>query len=87
MRQPQTGGHAERPLQKIAALTSRGRIHVGRIGYPPPTLPSRIRPLNKKGAVGVIYAPCVAIQRLAVKRSVAYPAVMNTAPGDVFWTA
>ena len=28
----------------------RGRIHVGRIGYPPPILPSRIRALNTEGA-------------------------------------
>ena len=46
--------------------------------YPPPTLPSTIRPLNAEGAVAVILR--VANTKLAVKRSVAYPSVMNTAP-------
>ena len=45
----------------------RGRIldQQGRIGYPRPTLPSRLRPLNTEGAVGVMRQ--VANKRFAVK--------------------
>ena len=33
-------------LLNLMFCVTRGRIHVGRIGYPPPTLPSRTRPLG-----------------------------------------
>ena len=65
-------------------LSTRVCIHDGRVGYPPPTLPSWIWPLNMEGAVGVMRR--VANARLAVKRRVAYPAVMNAAPGAIFMT-
>ena len=38
----------------LSVVECRGHIHVGRIGYPPPTLPSRIHPLSMEGAVGVM---------------------------------
>ena len=66
----------------------RGRSHEGTVGCPPPILPSRIRPLNTEGAVGVTRR--VASIRLAVAMRVAYLstylAAMNTAPGAVFTT-
>ena len=62
-----------------------GRIHVGRVGYPLPTLPSRTRPLNTEGAVGAMRR--VTNKRLAVKRRVACLAVMNTVLEAVFVTA
>ena len=42
-------------------------------------LPSRMRPLNMEGVVGVTLR--VANTRLAAKRRVVYPAFKNTAPG------
>ena len=66
-------------------IVTRGLIHDGRVDCPPPTLPSRTRPQHTEGAVGVMRR--VANTRLAVKRRVAYPAVMNTAPGAVILPA
>ena len=58
---------------------SRDRIHDERVGYSPPTPPSRMRPLNKEGAVGVMRR--VPNTRLAVKRRVVFPAVMDLLQG------
>ena len=74
-----------KPKKPHHSKISWGLIHAGMIGYPPATLPSRRRPQNTEGAVGVMRR--VANMRLAVKRRVANPANMNTAPGAVFLTA
>ena len=58
--------------------TTRGCIHVGRIGCSPPTLPSRIQPLNMEGAVRVMR--WVVNTRLAVKRWVAYTLLTRILP-------
>ena len=60
----------------VAGGAIRGRIPVDRIGFPPPPLlPSRIRPLNTQGAVGVIRRVAQLTRELAVWRRVADPAV------------